>query len=202
MTSDERKPAVAQGLSFLFDNEPTWSDLVWYADQVKASGVDLSGPILFDYDDQHDEFGRTGMTFYTHPDTAVVDPWATVPPDPWAVPADTTVPTDPWGIPADSTPPPVWTPESPEKKAEREHALQEARERLDPEIRRLASDQGYEVDVEWVSGMADVIFLDPSKYHASTEFRKSVRAALAGSGWSAAFNMQRTHIPGLGEPAT
>jgi hypothetical protein len=67
--SEEKRPPVAQTLTLLFDNNPTWGDLVWFAEKVKESGVDPAQEIIFEYDEQHD-MGPTGMSFFTHPDPA------------------------------------------------------------------------------------------------------------------------------------
>lgn len=64
----DKKPPVAQTLTLLFDNDPTWGDLIWFAEQVRASGVDLGQEIVFEHDD--DTIGPTGMSFFTHPDPA------------------------------------------------------------------------------------------------------------------------------------
>ncbi|HET7327651.1 MAG TPA: hypothetical protein VFJ14_10265 [Nocardioidaceae bacterium] len=68
--SDVKKPPVAQTLTLLFDNDPTWGDLIWFAEQVRASGVDLAQGIVFEYDDEDPHAGPTAMSFFTHPDPA------------------------------------------------------------------------------------------------------------------------------------
>jgi len=68
--TDTKKPPVAQTLTLLFDNDPTWGDLLWFAEQVKASGVDLAETILFEVDDMEPDRGPHGMSFFTHPDPA------------------------------------------------------------------------------------------------------------------------------------
>lgn len=71
--SDDKKPPVAQTLTLLFDNDPTWGDLIWFAEQVKASGVDLGQEIIFEWDHsdhQDPNPPMVGMSFFTHPDPA------------------------------------------------------------------------------------------------------------------------------------
>jgi len=68
--SDDKKPPVAQTLTLLFDNDPTWGDLIWFAEQVRASGVDLAGSIIFEYDNEEPHRGPEGISFFTHPDPA------------------------------------------------------------------------------------------------------------------------------------
>lgn len=66
--NETRRPPVAQTLTLLFDNDPTWGDLIWFAKQVEAAGVDPAQKVLFEYDEDHDQL--TGISFFTHPDPA------------------------------------------------------------------------------------------------------------------------------------
>lgn len=69
MTDNEtRRPPVAQTLTLLFDNDPTWGDLIWFTEQVRAANVDLGQSINFDYDMEDHNRGPEGISFFTHPD--------------------------------------------------------------------------------------------------------------------------------------
>jgi hypothetical protein len=65
--TEARKPPVAQTLTLMFDNEPTWGDLLWFAQQAKDAGIDLKEKVVFEWDEDH-QIGPTGISFFTHPD--------------------------------------------------------------------------------------------------------------------------------------
>ncbi len=67
--SEPRKPGVAQTMTLLFDNNPTWSDLFWFADRAKEAGVDPTDTLLFEFDQNDPGTGPLGLSFFQHPDT-------------------------------------------------------------------------------------------------------------------------------------
>jgi hypothetical protein len=69
-TSETRRPGVAQTLSLMFDNEPTWGDLMWLVGKAEEAGINPDTKILFEYDDDDPHAGPTGISVISHPDTS------------------------------------------------------------------------------------------------------------------------------------
>lgn len=70
MSEETRKPGVAQTMTLLFDNDPTWQDLIWFVDKAKEAGVDPSDALIFEWGDDEDPTGGPiGLSFFEHPDT-------------------------------------------------------------------------------------------------------------------------------------
>lgn len=63
-----KRPGVAQTMTLLFDNDPTWADLYWFVEQAKAAGVEPTAPLIFEWDDH--EQTRDGISFFQHPETS------------------------------------------------------------------------------------------------------------------------------------